>query len=298
MVGTALTKELIIRGYSVIILSRNAKKTEGNIAYAQWDLTKGTIDARAIESTDYIIHLAGANVADGRWTTKRKREIVDSRVQSGQLLVKALSEVENKVQSVVSASAIGWYGADPVVPNPQPFIETDKPDESFLGDTSRQWEGAIQPVRNLLKRLVIYRIGIVLSNQGGAYAEFIRPLKFGMASVLGSGKQVVSWIHIDDLVQLFIYTLENKSIEGIYNAVAPGPVSNEALIKAIATEKGGTHITAHIPQFVLKTMLGEMSVEVLKSATVSSKKIETTGYKFRFETIENAVRDLIEKEAG
>jgi uncharacterized protein (TIGR01777 family) len=274
------------------------KKTEGNISYAQWDINKGTIDNRAIESADYIVHLAGANVADGRWTAKRKREIVESRVLSGQLLVKALSEVENRVQVVVSASAIGWYGADAIVPNPQPFIETDKPDESFLGKTSKEWEAAIQPVRNGQKRLVIYRIGIVLSNKGGAYAEFIKPLKFGMASVLGNGRQVVSWIHIDDLVQLFIHAIENGSTEGIYNAVAPLPVSNEALIKTIAKEKGGTHVTAHVPQAILKMMLGEMSIEILKSATVSSKKIEATGYQFKFETIEAAVRDLIEKEDG
>lgn len=296
MIGTALTNELILSGHSVIILSRSAKKPSGNISYAQWNIDEGTIDKTSIEKADSIIHLAGANVADGRWTPKRKNEIGDSRVKSGQLLVKALNEIPNKVQTIVSASAIGWYGADAKIANPTPFVETDKVDDGFLGKTSQQWESAIEPVTGFQKRLIIYRIGIVLSNSGGAYAEFIKPLRFGIASVLGSGKQVVSWIHIDDLVQLFIYALENKSIMGTYNAVAPNPVTNAQLIKAIAKAKGGFSIPVKVPQPFLKIMLGEMSTEVLKSATVSSKKIEESGYSFIFSDIESAVENLNKSE--
>ncbi len=290
MIGTALTKALIENKHSVIILSRNKREPQEAIKYAQWNLDAGTIDANAIAEADAIIHLAGANVADGRWTNKRKKEIRDSRVKSGQLLVKALREIPNKVQTVISASAIGWYGADGTTAIP--FTEEDGVATDFLGQTSQQWESAITPVGTLGKRLIILRIGIVLSNNGGAYAEFKKPLRFGMASVLGSGKQVVSWIHIIDLVNLFIYGLETENINGVYNAVAPQPATNEALIKEIAKARGGSFITAHVPQIALKLALGEMSVEVLKSTTVSSKKIETAGYNFQFPDVETAVADL------
>ncbi|HVG12577.1 MAG TPA: TIGR01777 family oxidoreductase [Flavisolibacter sp.] len=295
MVGTALTKELLQRGYSVIILTRKKKAPAHGVTYAQWNIKEGTIDRSAIEQTDHIVHLAGANVADGRWTAKRKQEIVDSRVLSGNLLVKALGEIPNKVQTVVSASAIGWYGADPRIPNHTPFVEGDSADNSFLGTTCQQWERAIRPMASLDKRLIIYRIGIVLSNDGGAFAEFKKPLRFGIASILGSGKQVVSWIHIDDLVELLLYAIENRRMVGTYNAVAPRPVSNEKLIRTIAEDKGGFYVPTPVPNFALKTMLGEMSIEVLKSATVSSEKLETLGYKFKFPQIEKAVENLNKK---
>jgi uncharacterized protein len=295
LIGQALTKELLAKGYEVIILTRNPnkeKQTAGKVSYAAWNLAMQSIDEKAIQKSDYVVHLAGANVAGGRWTEKRKKEIVESRTKSGQLLVKALKEIPNKIKTVVSASAIGFYGPDPIIPNPKPFVETDPADDSFLGRTCVQWESAIDPVIESGKRLVKFRTGIVLSNDSGAYAEFKKPLKFGIASVLGSGKQIISWIHIKDIAGLYIYAIENEKMEGVYNAVAPQPVSNKKLIETIAGEKAGFSVTAHVPEFVLKTMLGEMSIEVLKSATVSNKKIEAAGYVFMFPGIEAAVKNL------
>ena len=295
LVGQALTKELIATGYEVIILSRNPTKEQrrtNHVSYSAWDLAAKTIDEEAIKKADYIIHLAGANVAGGRWTQKRKKEIVESRTQSGALLVKALTNIPNKIQAVIAASAIGFYGADPTIPNPKPFVESDPADDSFLGRTSVQWESSIDPVTELGKRLVKLRTGIVLSNEGGAYAEFKKPLKFGIASVLGSGRQIMSWIHINDIVGIYIYAIENEKLEGVYNAVTPQPVSNKKLIQTMSREKGGISLTAAVPEFVLKTMFGEMSVEVLKSATVSSKKIEEAGYQFMFPGIDAAVKNL------
>lgn len=293
LIGTALSKALTANGHEAIILSRQAKKaSKGNIHYAQWDVNKGTIDRTAIERTDAIIHLAGANVADGRWTEKRKKEIVDSRVKSGELLVNAMSEIPNRIQTVISSSAIGIYGADPTVPNNKPFVETVDLDDSFLGSTCQQWEAAIEPVEGLGKRLVILRTGIVLSREGGAYEEFRKPLRFGIASVLGSGKQVVSWIHVDDLVVLYMHALQHTEVNGVYNAVAPQPVSNWELVKQIAKAKGGFSIAVPVPAFVLKLMLGEMSIEVLKSATVSCKKIQQAGFSFQYPTIEGAAHNL------
>ncbi len=295
MIGKAITDSLVKKRYEVIILTRNKEKQKSfnNVTYANWDVEHGTIDKEAIEKADHVIHLAGANVAGKRWTDNRKKEIVESRVKSGALLIKALQEIPNKIQTVISASAIGWYGADSQIPNLNLYTENDPADDSFLGNTARQWEAAIKPVQQLEKRLVIYRIGIVLSNKGGAYPEFAKPLKFGAATILGNGQQIISWIHIDDLVQLFVYAIENESLHGIYNAVASNPVSNKELIKLMA--KDSFHITAHVPQFILKIMLGEMSVEILKSATVSNKKIEATGYQFIFPTIETAISNLNKK---
>lgn len=292
MIGQALTAALLKRGDEVMILSRGEnRKSAGNISYAQWNPQAQTIDAAAVQKADYIVHLAGANVAGGRWTDQRKKEIRDSRVQSGQLLVKALQEIPNNVKAVISASAIGWYGADAVVPAAKPFVETDKADGGFLGQTCQQWEDSISPVQQQGKRLVIYRLGIVLSNEGGAYKEFKKPLQAGVGGILGSGKQVVSWIHVDDVVRLFIYAMDNEALHGVYNAVAPNPVSNKQLITQIGAAKG-FFIPVPVPAFALKLALGEMSVEVLKSTTVSSQKIEASGFTFKYETIEKAVQNL------
>lgn len=294
LIGQALTNALLQKGYEVIILTRKAagKKATTNLAYAEWNIATQTIDKDAVQRADYIVHLAGANVAEGRWTKKRKQEIVDSRVQSSALLIKALQENENSIKAVISASAIGWYGADGQPPNPSPFTEEANASNDFLGTTCVQWEQGIRPVADIGKRLVLLRTGIVLSNNGGAYAEFKKPLRFGVASVLGSGNQMVSWIHIDDVVNMYINAIENEQWHGVYNAVAPHPVSNKTLIQTIAKQRGGFYITVPVPELALKAALGEMSIEVLKSTTVSSKKIEQAGYTFSFPHIEAAVYNL------
>jgi uncharacterized protein (TIGR01777 family) len=161
-----------------------------------------------------------------------------------------------------------------------------------LAATVQQWESAMQTVQETGKRLVFFRTGIVLSNEGGAYAEFKKPLKFGLAPVLGTGNQVISWIHIDDLVRLYIEAIENENWNGVYNAVAPNPVSNQQLIQEITNQDKGFHITARVPSVVLKVVLGEMSIEVLKSTTVNSQKIQKQGFQFVFPTIQEAVASL------
>lgn len=293
LIGKALSNELVNKDYEVIILSRKPSSgSQLGIKYAQWNIKEQTIEASAVSSADFIVHLAGANVAEGRWTKSRKKEILESRINSAALIIKGLKENTNKVQAVFSASAIGWYGADPVIPNLTPFVETDLPDKTFLGTTCKAWEESIKPVVTLGKRLVILRTGIVLSNDGGAYKEFKKPLQFGAATILGNGKQFISWIHINDIVGLYMYAIENNNIEGVYNAVAPQPVSNKDLILSIATGKQ-IAVPIHVPEFALKIALGEMSVEVLKSATVSSKKVEEAGYSFQFPSIEGAAKNLV-----
>ena len=248
-----------------------------------------TIDKEAIGAADYIIHMAGAGVADKRWTKKRKQEIISSRVESSKLIVDSLKTISNKIKAVISASAIGWYGPDSVISDPDPFTENNPADDSFLGNTCKQWEESIEPVTGLGKRLVKLRSGIVLSKKGGALKEFIKPLKFGIAAILGNGKQIISWVHIDDLVSMFIAAIENENINGVYNAVAPNPVSNKELTLQLAKNKRKFFIPIHIPSFILKLVLGEMSIEVLKSVTVSSDKIQQTGFQFKFLSIKEAL---------
>jgi uncharacterized protein (TIGR01777 family) len=298
LVGKELTKKLLEKGYEVIVLTRklpadNSIVKEG-ISYAVWNIEKQAIDIAAVQKADHIIHLAGAGVVDKKWTEAYKKEIQDSRTKSSGLIINTLKNNANKVRSIVSASAIGWYGPDKA--DGKAFVETDPADNSFLGETCRLWEESIQPAEQLGKRVVKLRTGIVLNNEGGALLEFKKPLQLGVASILGNGEQVVSWIHIDDLCQLYIDAIMNEQLHGVYNAVAPNPVTNKVLTLTLAKEmRGKLFIPVHVPEFVLKIMLGDRSIEVLKSATVSSDKIQQTGFTFIYPTLGLALEDLIKK---
>ncbi len=295
MVGNALIHALLKEGFEVIIFTRRLPKDKFQVPglkYAIWDPGSGVIDASAISITDHIIHLAGAGVADKRWSRARKKEIQDSRVKGGELLVKALMDTPNTVKSIVTASAIGWYGPDPVIPHPEPFTESDPFFDDFLGNTCRLWEESIQSAASLGKRVITLRTGIILSKTGGTLEEFRRPLKFRVAAILGKGTQVFSWIHLDDLVRMYMMAIKNESIDGVYNAVAPLPVSNRKLSLTLARVRRKKFIPIRVPSFVLKMVLGEMSIEVLKSATVSSSKIREAGFEFEFPTIDEALEDI------
>jgi uncharacterized protein (TIGR01777 family) len=298
-IGKALSKFLTARQHQVIILTRHLPRGTGTagISYAAWDPAQQSIDTAALQKADYIINLAGAGVADKRWTQQRKAEIVDSRVQSGALLVKALRENTNKVKAVLSMSGIGWYGDDKKRSATQRFFaEGDPADEGFLGQTCVQWEEAIKPVAALNKRLIIFRCGIVLSNDGGALTEFKKPVRAGVAPLFGSGEQVTSWIHVDDLCRLYLYALEHEEIQGVYNTVAPQTVTNKDFMLALARKmKGSFFIPVYVPSFALKLILGEVSVEVLKSATVSCEKVVSSGFQYLFPTLDAALDDLIKK---
>ncbi|HYJ62410.1 MAG TPA: TIGR01777 family oxidoreductase [Parafilimonas sp.] len=300
MIGTHLQNFLLENGYSIIVLIRNEKQRKSadkNISYAKWNVEKNEIDKDAIAETDYIIHLAGANVAEKRWTDKRKKEIIESRTKTGTLLVKSLKEIPNKVKAVISASAIGWYGADTNESRLHGFKEDAPAANNFLGNTCKLWEENIKPVEQLNKRLAIFRFGIVLSEKGGALDEFKKPLKFGIAGILDDGKQIISWIHIDDLCRLLLFAIENENISGVYNAVAPQPVTNKELTLTLAKNmRGKFFIPVHVPAFALKLALGELSVEVLKSATISSEKIIKAGFNFLYPSINTALESLKKKD--
>ncbi len=290
LVGKALTKMLLGKGYAVIILSRKAAAANNtpNLQFTLWNVEKNEIDIAALQQADYIIHLAGAGVMDKKWTTAYKQEIIGSRVKSAALIAESLKKHANKVRAVVSTSATGWYKETSSI-----HTENEPADESFLGNTCKLWEESIQPVKSLAKRLVIFRTGIVLSKEGGALKEFMQPLKFGVAAILGSGKQIISWVHIEDLCRLFLFALENEKLNGVYNAVAPNPVSNKTLTLTLAKKMRRFFIPVHVPQFVLKIMLGGRSIEILKNTEVSSKKIEAAGFGYNYKTIDAALEDLL-----
>lgn len=296
LIGKALTEMLIKQGHRVIILSRSLQTTDTpQLSYALWDIEKQQIDEKAIAYADYIFHLAGAGVADKRWSAKRKKEIRESRIKSSELLVKAMTNFPNKVKAVISASATGWYGEDKKNMEGKNFFTEEQPSATdFLGETCLLWEKSLDPIAALGIRVVKLRTGIVFSNNGGAFAEFKKPLKMGIASILGSGKQIISWIHITDLCRMYLFAAEHERVNGSYNAVSPMPVTNKNLMMLMAKKmRDKFFISIHVPTFVLKVMLGEMSVEVLKSTTVSSAKIKNAGFTFFYPSIEAATDDLL-----
>lgn len=296
LVGNRLTEMLIAKGYSITILSRSKDLVSNNssVKYAYWNIDEQYIDANAMATASAIINLAGAGVADIRWTPQRKKEIVDSRVNAGRLLVNALQKLPNNITTVVSASAIGWYA--PQQNNVPKYQENQPSNTDFLGETCKQWEQSVHPISLTKKRLVKLRIGIVLSKNGGALKEFLKPIKFGIAAILGSGKQQISWIHIDDLCRMFIAAIENENLNGVYNAVAPEVTTNSKLTLCLAKKlRGSFFIPIYVPKFILKLVVGEMSVEVLKSSNISCQKIHDTGFQFLFPSVQNAINDILKK---
>ena len=301
LIGKALTRLLLNKNYTVVVLTRNPQKYKSdhlNLSYAHWDIGKKEIDLVALKKADIIIHLAGENVAAKRWTDRRKEEILKSRTMSSELLVNSLSKNDHHVHTVVSASAIGWYGPDPVK-KPSDFtgfVESDPAADDFLGDTCLAWERSIEPVIDMDIRLVKVRTGIVLSNDGGAFVSFKQPLKFGVAAILGSGDQVLSWIHIEDLCRIYLQAIDNAGMRGAYNAVAPNLLTNKAFTLQLAQQvKGKSFITMHVPEWTLKAMLGELSVEVLKSCSVNDTKLRQSGFKFIYPTAEAAIAQLVKR---
>lgn len=294
-IGNYLSKHLINNGYQVIILTRKIsnKKNEPYLIYAEWNSNKQTIDTTAIEKADHIIHLAGASVTKERWTDNYKKEIIESRTKTGQLIVHALNTIPNKVKTVIAASAIGWYGPDTIATKLNGFTEEANASSDFLGNTCKLWEESIEPITQIGKRLIKLRTGIVVGKQGGIVKELHKPLRFGVAPIFGEGNQIISWIHIKDLCRIYEFALKNKDCKGVYNATSPSPVSNREFTLQIAKKiKGNFFMPVHIPQFILKFILGEMSTEVLKSATINSGKIQAAGYRFLYPDIQTAVKNL------
>ena len=297
MIGSHLSQHLIERGYKVIILTRDKNKSSQNpdISYSYWNVEKNFIDGEVVRKADHVIHLAGAGVMDKKWTEAYKNVILSSRTKSAGLIIDCLKDHDHHIKSFVSASAIGLYGEDEKnLKNKKEFVETDLAADDFLGKTTLLWEASTDPLSSLGIRLIKLRTGIVLCNNGGVLKEYKMPLRFGIAPVLGNGKQTISWIHIDDLCRMYCEAIENGYLNGSYNAVAPHPVSQKTLILALAQKLRNNFFTAvHVPSFLLKLRFGNRSIEILKSATVSSKKITVAGFTFLYPTIDAALNELV-----
>jgi len=293
-VGRHLTGLLVNKGYKVVIFTTRVAKKEAKpqVSYGHWDPDKGVFDINALKEVDAVVHLGGVNLADKRWTAAQKKKITDSRVKGTEFLIAQLKQYAPQCRTFVAASATGLYGADRegVIP----FKEDAPPAIDFLGDLCRMWEEASHKAEDNY-RTVIFRLGIVLGRDSGAFAEFIKPMSFGIMPILGGGRQVVSWIEIDDLARMLLFALEHDTISGVYNAVAPAPVTHKELMKTIAAVKGGLVIPAPVPSFALKLALGELSGEILGSRTVSAQKIQSTGFTFKYPEIKAAVSGILHK---
>ncbi|MBG6185934.1 TIGR01777 family oxidoreductase [Flavobacterium sp. CAN_S2] len=291
-IGRNLTTLLLAKGYSVSILSRSEKQNKGDVFYYKWDFAKQTIDDEAILKADYIIHLAGENIAEKRWTAKRKAAIIDSREKSTQLLYYVLKKHYKKLDAFVSASAVGIYGA---INGEEICTEDMKPANDFLGYTCQKWEDSIDFIENLNIRTVKIRTGLVLGKNDGFLKKLIPLFKYRLGSSLGSGKQYMPWIHVDDLCAIYLQAISDASMEGPYNAAICDNTTNTVFSKTLARVFGYSIWLPNVPAFVLKLVMGEMAKIVLTGRRVSSDKIEQTGFKFKFNNLEEALRNCLTK---
>lgn len=292
VVGQQLTKTLINKGYSVAVLSRT-KQQDSSIKTYTWDIEKGEIEQEAIDTADFIIHLAGANIGEKRWTAKRKQLILDSRVKSTQLIYSKISTSNTKLKAFISASATGYYGA---ITTAKIFSETDPPATDFLGDTCMQWEASADAIQHIGIRTVKIRTGIVLSKKGGALEKLAMTVNTGFGSPIGSGKQYMPWIHIDDLCNIYLRAIEDQLMQGAYNAVSPEHTTNKEFIKTLATVLNKPCWFPNVPGILLKLLLGNMSDIVLKGSRVSSAKIIKAGYQFQYTNLTAALKDVLKNK--
>jgi len=290
LVGSRLTEMLLNKGFEVSHIGRTKKA--GRVPSFVWDIKQKKFDAHALKGVNTIVHLAGAGVADKRWTTARKKEILGSRIESTKLLFETLKTTSNEVNTVVAASAIGYYGFGM---GEETVEEDSKPGTDFLAQVTKQWEAQVDKIGTLGIRTVKLRIGIVLSEKGGALAEMAKPIKLGAGAALGSGKQYLSWIHLDDLCEMFIKAIAAENMNGAYNAVGTGWVTNQEMTKAIAHILKKPLLLPSVPGFVLKIILGEMADMVLNGSKVSSKKIQKTGFSFQYTSLDDALKNLLQK---
>ncbi|MEJ6980642.1 TIGR01777 family oxidoreductase [Pedobacter sp. P351] len=289
LIGKPLTQRMLEKGFTVHQLSRNLSKSIDGVKIFKWNISQMKIDVKCIENVDAIINLAGEGIADKAWTHKRKQQIIKSRTGSVKLLHDVLKEHPNHtVKTFISPSAVGHYGDR----NDEILTEESEPGTDFLSNTCLAWERAADKIENLGLRLIKLRTGFVLSDQGGALPKIAKQIKLGFGAALGSGKQWIPWIHIEDVVNIYLHVLEREEIEGVYNMSAPFPVTNKDLTKAIAKHLNKRLWLPNVPEFVLRIVLGEMSRLVLNSTRTSAEKIVESGYKFTFPELEYALTDI------
>ena len=289
LIGNELVSLLLQNGVSIHYLTTSKKKIENELNYKgfYWNPERGIIDENCLMGVDAIIHLAGATISK-RWTKSYKQEIIESRLLSSAVLFKALKNHPNQVKQIVSASGTAIY------PNNDKVIydeNSQEIDNSFLGNVVYKWEESADKFKSLGLKVCKLRTGIVLSNKGGALIEMAKPIKMGIGSPFGTGKQIQSWIHIHDIAALYFFAISND-LEGVYNAVAPNPVSNEKLTMTIATVLKKLLFMPNIPKFMMKLLLGEMHELLFENRNLSAQKIIDKGFVFKYKTIEKAIENI------
>ena len=291
-VGKKLTHLLLKNGFSVSIFSRSFQQNSADVSYFRWDISREYIDETAVLNADYIIHLAGEGIADKPWTAKRKEEIVQSREESIALIYGVLKKHKKKLDAFVSASGIGIYGA---IDGSEICTENTVAVNDFLGSTCQKWEAAGDTIASLGIRTVKIRTGLVLGKDEGFLKKLTPIFKMKLGSALGSGKQYMPWIHIDDLCAIYLEAIKNNEMTGAYNAAINDGTNNEIFSKTLAKIYGYSLWLPNVPAFLIKMVLGEMALIILTGRRVSSDKIEKIGFQFQFKNLEVALRDCIGK---
>jgi uncharacterized protein (TIGR01777 family) len=285
LVGSALVSKLKAEGAEVTPLVRSAAKS-GEI---EWHPDRGSIDARALEGFDAVINFAGDGIAKGRWTKEKKRRILDSRVNGTRLLSETMTNLSRKPATFINASAVGFYGSrgDELVD------EESGPGEGFLAGVCRQWESATALAEQAGIRVVKLRLGVILTKDGGIMGSMLAPFKLGLGGKVGSGEQVISWVAMDDVVGVISFILQNESVRGPVNAVAPQPVTNEEFTKTLGRVLSRpTFMT--MPAFAARLAFGEMADEMMLSSTrVAGKVLNDAGFRFQYPELEGAVRAML-----
>lgn len=285
MVGAALAPLLTTGGHQVTKFTRK----KAGVNEARWDPESGTIDTNALAASDAVVHLAGDNIAEGRWNRAKKQRILDSRVKGTRLIAESLAKLPTPPRVLVCASAIGYYGNR----GDELLDETSTSGEGFLADVCRQWEAACQPARDAGIRVVNVRFGVILSPQGGALAKMLFPFKTGGGGIVGSGKQYWSWIALEDVVGAVHHALLTDSLSGPVNVVSPQPVTNYEFTKTLGRVLNRPTILP-LPGFAARLVLGEMADELLlASQRVRPKRLEETNYAFRYPELEPALRAML-----
>ncbi|MBN2813290.1 MAG: TIGR01777 family oxidoreductase [Bacteroidales bacterium] len=289
LIGNFLCRRLLYEGYQVACLTRGNHVMDGVETY-KWDVSKHELKQEVLTDIDYVIHLAGANIGESRWTASRKKVIVDSRIQPVNLLFGQIQLYQVPLKAFISASATGYYG---MVTTNRIFEETDPHAYDYLGETCHSWENAADRFQEAGIRTVKIRTGVVFTPKGGALARIALPVRLGIGAPLGTGKQYMPWIHIDDLCGIYIKALEDKAMEGAFNAVAPEHITNCQLTKAIAGVLLKPFWFPPVPSFALHLLFGEMASMLLTGSRVSCNKIIHSGYDFKYSLVNDALNHLL-----
>jgi uncharacterized protein (TIGR01777 family) len=286
-IGKRLTDLLLSKGYAVSHLSRKPKG-DAHVKTFAWNVNKHEIDQQCIDGVDMVVHLAGADIAGKKWTDKRKKEIIDSRANSIRLIYQLMKDRPNKINSIISAAAIGYYGDR----GDEMLTEESPPGAGFMPECCIAWEKAVDEGRELGVRIVKLRTGVVLDPAGGALPQMAKPVKLFAGAGFGSGRQWIPWIHWEDAAGMYLSAIENINLSGIYNMVAPAPVTNRQFMRAIARQLNRPLWFFNIPSFVFKALMGEMSIIILGSTKVSAQKIQDEGFKFKYPELKSALQQI------